>query len=83
MSNLRGDIALGEEFVPAGEAAAIIQIVTIHQFLQEFIDRKRTPVPRDSTQNSTVASGRISSSSRISPKLCGRACSASRAPTAP
>jgi hypothetical protein len=38
--------ALGEELVPAGEEAAIDQIVAIHRYVQEFSDRKRNPVPR-------------------------------------
>lgn len=46
MSNLAANIALGEEFVPAGEEAMIDQIVVIHRYVQEFSDRKRTPVPR-------------------------------------
>ena len=46
MSNLRGKIALGEEFVPAGEEAAIDQIVALHRYVQEVSDRKRKPVRR-------------------------------------
>jgi hypothetical protein len=41
-----GKIALGEEFVPAGEEAMIDQIVAIHRNIQEFSDRKHNPVPR-------------------------------------
>lgn len=39
-------IALGEEFVPAGEEAEIDKIVAIHRYVQEFSDRNHTPVPR-------------------------------------
>ena len=39
-------LSLGEEFVPAGEAAQIDQIVALHRYVQEHVDRLRTPVPR-------------------------------------
>ena len=40
------NIPLGEESVPAGEEAAIDQIVAIHRDVQEKSDRKLNPVPR-------------------------------------
>jgi hypothetical protein len=46
MSNLPVNLALGEEFVPAGEEAGIDQIVAIHRYVQELSDRKCNPVPR-------------------------------------
>ena len=46
MSNSPANIALGEEFVPAGEEAEIDQIVAIHRYVQEFSDRKLNPVRR-------------------------------------
>lgn len=46
MLNWPVTISLGEESVPAGEEAAIDQIVAIHRYVQEFSDRKLIPVPR-------------------------------------
>lgn len=39
-------LALGEEYVPAGEATQIAQIVALHRHVQEQVDRQQTPVPR-------------------------------------
>lgn len=39
-------MALGEEFIPPGEADQIAQIVAIHREVQEHVDRKLEPVPR-------------------------------------
>ncbi len=39
-------LAVSEEFIPAGEADQIDQIVAIHREVQEHADRKLTPVPR-------------------------------------
>ena len=41
-----GGIALGEEYIPVGEAAQIDQIVALHRDVQEKADRKHTPIPR-------------------------------------
>jgi hypothetical protein len=38
--------ALGEESVPAGETERIKEIVEIHWYIQERVDRKEKPVPR-------------------------------------
>src|SRR5229473_2489214 len=46
MSNQPGNLAVGEEFVPAGEEAAIDRIVAIHRDVQEVSDRKLNPVRR-------------------------------------